>query len=314
MLGDAGRVNLRVAGVSEISAVAIHLHSGGAVGCHGVGGEEEGVAITAGSDYYSVSEEALDAASNEVASDDTACALLAVLVLNHDDIKHLVAVVHLHLALAYLAAECGVCAEEELLTGLTFGIECTADLCATERAVVKQSAVFASERYALRYALVDDVVADLRETIDVRLTSAVVATLDGVVVETIDGVAVVLIVLGCVDTTLCGDGVRTAGRVLDAEVEYVEAHLCEGSRSGSAGKACTYNDDVEAALVSGVDQFLMVFVVGPFLLERTCRNLRHLGRDNLRFFCFCCHIFIDNFTVYNLRFSYAQSSPMPTPR
>ena len=110
-----------------------------------------------------------------------------------------------------------------------------------------------------------------------------------------------MIVLGCVDTTLCGDGVRAAGGVLDAEVEYVEAHLCEGSRSGGAGKTGTYDDDVEAALVSGVDQFLMVFVVGPFLLERTCRNLRHLGRDNLRFFCFC-HSMFDYLTIYNLRF------------
>ena len=109
-----------------------------------------------------------------------------------------------------------------------------------------------------------------------------------------------------------GQGVNR--QLMHRAKKYIEAHFREGSRSGGAGKTGTYDDDVKATLVSGVDQFLMVFVVGPFLLERTGRNLRHLGRDNLRFFCFCCHIFIDNFTVYNLRFSYAQSSPMPTPR
>ena len=106
VLGDTSRVNLCVAGVSEICAVAVHLHSGRTVGCHGVGREEEGVAVTTRSDDDCVGKKALDTTRNQVTSDDTARTLLAVLVLNHDDVEHLVAVVHLDLALTDLAAQC----------------------------------------------------------------------------------------------------------------------------------------------------------------------------------------------------------------
>ena len=112
MLRNTGRVNLCVAGVSKICAVAVHLHSSRAVGSHGVGGEEEGVSVTTRTYYYRVSEETLDTTGNEVTSDDTTRTLLTVLIRDEHDIQHLVAGVHLHFALAYLAAQCAVCAEQ----------------------------------------------------------------------------------------------------------------------------------------------------------------------------------------------------------
>ena len=45
--------------------------------------------------------------------------------------------------------------------------------------------------------------------------------------QTVDGVTVVLVILGSIDTSLCSDGVCTARRILDAEVEYSETHFTE---------------------------------------------------------------------------------------
>ena len=60
------------------------------------------------------------------------------------------------------------------------------------------------------YTLVDNIIGDLRQTIYVRLTSAIVTTFDGIIIETINGVTVILVVLRRVNTTLRSDRVRTA--------------------------------------------------------------------------------------------------------
>ncbi len=173
-----------------------------------------------------------------------------------------------------LAVERAVGAEQELLAGLALGVECTAHLCATERTVGEQTAVFACEGHTLCHALVDDIVRHLGQTVYVGLAGTEVTALYCVVEQTVYRVAVVLIVLGCVDTTLRCDRVSAAGAVLDAEVEHVEAHLAESGGGRSAGQAGTYDDDVEVALVGGVDEFLVSLVVGPFLSDRTFGNLR----------------------------------------
>ena len=111
VLGDTGRVDLCEAGVSKICSVAVHLHSSRAVGSHCVGGEEEGVAVAAGTNHHCVSEETLDASGYEVAGDDTTCTRFTILVFDHDDVEHLIAGVHLHFAFADLAAQSGVSAE-----------------------------------------------------------------------------------------------------------------------------------------------------------------------------------------------------------
>ena len=246
--------------------MAVHLHGSRTVTCHRVRGEEERVSVSSGTYYDCMSEEALDAAGNEVTGDDTACTLLAVLISDEHDIEHLVTGVHLHFAFADLAAEGGISTEEQLLTGLTLCVEGTAYLRATERTVVEQTSVLTGERNALCYTLVDDVIGNLRQTIDIRLTSAVVTTFDRIVVETINTIAVVLVVLRRVDTALCSNRVRTTRRILDTEVEDVKSHLCKGGSSRSTSQTGTDDDDVETTFVSGINEFLMVLIVGPLQL------------------------------------------------
>src|SRR6185437_17070213 len=132
-------------------------------------------------------------------------------------VEHLGAGEHLHLPRRDLARERLVRAEEELLPRLPAGVERARDLRAAEGAVGERAAVLAGEGDALRDGLVDDVHADLREAVDVRLPRAVIAALHGVVEEAVNAVAVVLVVLRGVDAALRGDVVRAAGAVLVAE-------------------------------------------------------------------------------------------------
>ena len=266
--GDAGGVDLDIAGVGEGGAAAVADPGGGAVAVHGVGGEVVDVAVAAGAEDDGVGGIALELAGDEVAGDDAAGAGLAVLVGHDDEVHHLVPLVEGDGAAGNLAAEGAVGAEEQLLAGLAAGVEGAAHLRAAEGAVVEQAAVVACEGYALCDALVDDVAADLGQAVDVGFAGAVVAALDGVFEEALHAVAVVLIVLGGVDAALCGDGVCAAGRVGDAEDVDVEAQGAERGGGRSTGQAGADDDDVELALVGGVDQLLAGLVVGPFFGQR----------------------------------------------
>ncbi len=248
--------------------MAVGCHCGRAVAGHGVGRQEVGVAIAAGGDDHSVGAEALELAGDEVLGDDAA----GTAVDDHD-VVHLVAGVHLHLAHVYLAVERAVGTQQQLLAGLALGIEGAAHLGAAEGAVGQQAAVLAGKGHALCHALVDDVVGHLGQTVHVGLAAAVVAAFHGVVKQAVDRVAVVLIILGCIDTALCSDRVSAARRVLNAEVEHVEAQLAQRCGCRCAGKASAYHDDVEFALVGRVHQALVCFIVGPLLSYRTFGNL-----------------------------------------
>ena len=65
--------------------------------------------------------------------------------------------------------------------------------------------------------MIDDVRADFGKAIDVGLSGAKIAALDGVIKEAPDTVVVVLVVFGSIDATLSGDAVGTPGAILEAE-------------------------------------------------------------------------------------------------
>ena len=261
---DAGRVDLRVAGVGHVGALAVRTPRRGDVGAHRVGGEEEDVAVAAGGEHDGVGEVGLDLTGDEVADDDAAGATLRALAVD-DDLEHLVAGELLDRPGGDLALERLVGADEELLPGLAAGVERARHLDATEGAVVEQAAVLAGERDALRDALVDDVRAHLGEAVDVGLAGAVVATLDRVVEEALDGVAVLLVVLRGVDATLRGDRVRAARGVLEAERLHVVAGLAEGRGGGATGEPGADDDDRHLATVRRVDQGRLELAAGPLL-------------------------------------------------
>ena len=208
-------------------------------------------------------------AGQEVTADDPAGPTVVV----GDHVEHVHAVVERDRAEMDLAGERLVRAEQQLLAGLTAGIERTRDLSATEAAVVEQAAVFAGERHALRHALVDDVHRHFGQAPHVGLAGTEVATLDRVVEEPVDAVAVTLVVLGAVDAPLRGDRVGPSGGGVVGEDLHVVALLAERSGGRSPGQAGPNHDDVELAPIVGSDELEVELVVRPLVGEGTGRDV-----------------------------------------
>ena len=155
--------------------------------------------------------------------------------------------------------------EQQLLTGLSLCIERTTNLHSAERTVRKHTSVFTSERHPLRYTLVDNRCTDLCQTINVSLTSTVIASFNRIIKQSIDCITVVLIVLCCIDTTLCSNRMGTTRRVLNAEIKHAESHFTKRSSSRCTRQTCSYDDDIKFALVRGINKLLMSFIVCPLL-------------------------------------------------
>ena len=271
--GDAGGVNLGEAGVSEVGTLLPAGAGGAHVAAHGVGGKEEHAAITTGGEQHGITGIALDFASHHIAHHDT----LGVAV-DHHQVHHFGAGVHLDVALADFLLHSLVGTQEQLLTGLTAAVEGTLELGTTEGAVVEQTTVFTAEGHALGHALVDDVAGHLSQTVHVGLTGAEVATLHGVVEQTVHRVTVVLIVVSSVDTTLSSDGVSAAGAVLVAEAVHIVAQLSQRGGSSATSQTGTHHEHRVLTAVVGVDELGFALVLGPLLSNGAIRNagIRHV--------------------------------------
>ena len=120
MNGDTRRVYLDVRRIGEVGSLAVAGHSGRAVAAHSVGRKEVCVAVSAGCDYDGIGAETLQLAGDEVLGDDTACT-----AVDDNHVLHLIAGVELHLAGLDLTAQRRVGTEQQLLAGLSLGVERT---------------------------------------------------------------------------------------------------------------------------------------------------------------------------------------------
>ncbi len=127
MNGDTGGVNLGERQVSQVGTFLKRLNGSRAVTAHGVSAQEERTAITAGCKNNGMGGITLQLTGDEVAHDHTACA-----AVDHHDVKHLAAVIALNSTFFNLAVQRCICTQQQLLAGLTFGIERTAHLGAAE--------------------------------------------------------------------------------------------------------------------------------------------------------------------------------------
>src|SRR5687768_15345012 len=191
------------------------------------------------------------------------------MAIDDDHIEHFGARIHFHCAEADLAFERLVGAEEKLLAGLTAGVEGAGDLRAAEGAVREHPAVFAGKGHALRDALVDDVDAELGETIDVGFAGAEVAAFDRIVEKAINAVAVVLVVLGSIDAALGGDAVRAAGAILVTEATDLVAEFGKRGCCGGTGETAADDEYLELPLVGWIHQLQVELGFVPLAIDRS---------------------------------------------
>ena len=261
-------MDLGVARIRETRAALVGPPDRRGVGAARVGGEIEDVAVAPGREHDRIGGEALDLPRHEIAGDDA-----LGLAADEDEIEHLALGVQLHRTGADRAGELRVGAEQELLAGLTAGVECARHLGAAEGAIGQQATVFPGEGHAGRGALVNDVDRNLGEPVDVGFARAVVAALDRIVEQPVDAVAVVLVVLRGVDAALRGDRVGPARAVVKHEALHLVAEIGEGRRARCTGEAGAHDDHLVFPLVGGVDELDVGLVLAPLIGERTGGNL-----------------------------------------
>ena len=256
-------MDLRVAGVREEGALLVRTPCGGHVAALGVCAQEEHVAVAARAQQHAIGRMSLHLAGHEVTRDDP----LRVAFHRHH-VQHFAARVHLHPAAGDFLVQRRVGPEQQLLTGLAARIKRTAHLRTAKGAVCQHAAVLAGKGHALGHALVDDVHADLGQTMHIRFTGAEVAALDRVVEQAEHRVPVVLVVLRRIDPALGGNGMRTARAVLEAEALHLVAQLGQGGRGSRSGKAAAHHDHAVLALVLRIDQLRITLVIGPLVSKR----------------------------------------------
>jgi hypothetical protein len=95
--GNARRVNLRKAGVTESGTTLVSAPSGSHIASHRIRGQEEHVTITTGAEHNGVSGMTFQFAGDQIASNNAAS-----FTIDYDYIKHLVTVQHFDSALSDL--------------------------------------------------------------------------------------------------------------------------------------------------------------------------------------------------------------------
>ena len=231
---------------------------------HGVGGEVIDVAVSTRSHHHSVGSIALNSTCLEIAGYDAARHSVV-----HHQIHHLVASVQFHCSTAYLSRESAVGAQQQLLPRLAASIEGAAYLCSSERTVVEKSAVVPRKWHPLCYTLVYDVATHFGKTIHIGFPCSIVSSFYGVFEQTFHTVAVILVVLGGVDTALSRYAVSPTGGILQTENIDIEAERAKSGCCRTSGKSGTYHYDIQLAFVGRIYQTLTVFISCPFLGERT---------------------------------------------
>src|SRR5260221_12854430 len=171
-------------------------------------------------------------AGDQVPGDDT-----PVLPVDVHDSQHFMTGTLPHIARDHLVFQGLVSADQQLLAGLSRRIEGTLHLCAAERAVAQQTAIFAGKRHPLCYALVDDAGADFGQPVNVGLTGTVIPALNGIVKETEYAVPVILIVLSSINAPLRGNAMRATRRILKTKSLHLISQLTERDSGKCSGQS-----------------------------------------------------------------------------
>src|SRR5690606_30831540 len=153
--GYAGWMDLHKAGVGKESAFFVTLPCCRPIASHGIRRKEKYIAVSSGSNNYSVCSKTFHLSGYQVA-----CYNAPRFPIDQYPIQHLMARIHLDVSCRNLAVQCLISTKQELLTCLPAGIEGAAYQCPSKRAVSQQATIFPTKRDTLGYTLIDDIVGN----------------------------------------------------------------------------------------------------------------------------------------------------------
>ena len=167
-----GRVNLGEGGVGKKGAFLVRSPEAAHIAVHPVGREEIHVAVSTRSKHHRMGGVTFHLTGDQIPDDDS-----PGLAVHDHKVHHFPAGKHLDLPCLDLSHHGMVGPQEQLLAGLAPGIEGSGHLGPSEGPVGEKASVLSCKGNALGHALVNDVVADLRQAVDVCFPGPKVAAL-----------------------------------------------------------------------------------------------------------------------------------------
>ena len=172
-----------------------------------------------------------------------------------DQLEHVAAGQQRHPSQLHLAHQCLVSPIEQLLAGLTAGIEGAAHQGPAEAAGGQAAAVFTRERHPLGDALIDDAAADLRQPLATGFPGAEVSSFKSVSEQAADTVAIHGHWPCGIDTALSGHRMSSPWAVVEAEHRDPIALLGQGCCSGGTGEPGAHHQHIQLAFAQRTDQW-----------------------------------------------------------
>src|SRR5215831_3909197 len=161
--------------------------------------------------------------------------------INQHQVQHFGCSEHLTISLPDLTRQGLIGSKQELLAGLPACVKGPGNLSPAERSICQEPAILAREWNSLSHALINDIGAHLGQPIDIGFSGSKITALNRVVEKPVDAVAVILIVLGGIDSSLSSNTMSAARTVMKAKALDLVAQL--GQRSCSRGSRQTGTDN-----------------------------------------------------------------------
>jgi hypothetical protein len=143
----------------------------------------------------------------------------------------------------------------------------------TKRAVREQTPIFSGKWNTLSDTLVNDIGADLCESVNIGFPGSKISPLDGIVKEAMGTISIILVIFSGINPSLGCDGMSPSGRVLITKTVHIVSKFSESRGCRSPGQTGTYNNDPVLSLVCRVNQFGRETMVIPLF-----------GKGSLRYF------------------------------
>jgi hypothetical protein len=172
-------VNLGKTRVPKQGPVTVRFPCGGYIRTHGVGREVKDIAVTSGGQNHRVGRMPFELPGDQVLGNNA-----PGFAIHGHQFHHFVAAVHGHLLFGNLTVQGRIGPQQQLLPGLTAGIERTGYLGSSKRTVVQHSTVIPGKRHTLRNALIDDGGTDFGQTMHIGFAGSVIPPLDGIIEKT----------------------------------------------------------------------------------------------------------------------------------
>ena len=141
--------------------------------------------------------------------------------------------------------------------------------------------------------MIDDLVAYFGSPVYVGFARPVVASLYHIDKQPVNTVAVVLVVLGCINSSLRSHCMGSSRGIVITEGFHVVSQFTQGRRCCRSCNTGTDNDNIDFPFVCGIDQFNRILVICPLQGKRAIGDLSIEFFHILSVFYLNCHIVIE---------------------